>query len=659
MAKPLQRTDSTAASSIAGAFIWALAAWAISVHLAVATGASFNRLLLCTPITILVAAIGWFLGTRNPAPANPSPETSDPPPLPWFIAAALITAFWRAGFFPFWLAAILFLLTGWAWATFSKHPPVEIAPPAEPQKSNRLGLIALCGIGMLFTLLVHHPNIDDGFYVSVAADAHRHPDRPIWSTDTLHDDPHFGVFLPIYKAEAHEYLIALAAKLFHVSSIRAASSVLPPIFAIFVVLSWYTLACTINPKKALVVTALAIAVSIFAGEARLSPAAFSFVQLQEGKSVMASAIIPLICVYAFRLVTDGGWQNVVMLIVTQIAGVGLSSTAMVVGPPVACAVGFACTAWFPSEPRTYIRGFVRLTGIASSCIYPLSAALLMHGKMTTYAWIEQSEFRLSDDLVERVLGEHQSYLFLAALIGTWTVAPRRSARLLLAPGILLLGIMLNPLAFVFFQTRIFSPLIFQRVFWVVPWLVWTGILICGTGSRFGQIVKLKFPALAKPAAILCSATLLILALLWHPLWQHKHGSHVRFGGLKVEESDYAVAQRLADETPPGTAALAPEAIACWTAVQDHRPPLIFVRSYYYSDGMLDFQIRNRLGEIAAKPSLTSADVSTLSDGIHQYHLGAVVLRQDAGADAAAALTSQGFQNQPLGKYILWTRRGQP
>jgi hypothetical protein len=648
MAMQLRRATFTTASSFAGAFVWVLAAWAVSVHVAVATGASFNQLLLFTPITLLIAGTGWFFCHTTSQSADISIEDSIPPPTGFFVAGVLITVVWHEGFFPFWLTAI--------WATFSNHRSIAAINSGERRSSNAVGLIVLCGIGILYTLLVHHPNIDDGFYVSVAADAHRHPDRAIWSTDTLHDDPRFGVFLPIYKAEAHEYLIALAAKMFHVSSIRASSSVLPPIFAIFVVLSWYTLARTINPKNALVVTALAITVSIFAGEARLSPAAFAFVQLQEGKSVMASAIIPLICVYAFKLVTEGGWQNAVMLTATQIAGVGLSSTAMVVGPPVACAVGFACTP-YNTEPRMRIRGLFRLAGIAVSCVYPMCAALLMHGKMTSFGWIEQSEFRLSDDLVERVLGERQCFIFLAALIGAWTVAPRRSARLLLAPGILLIGIMLNPLAFVFFQTRIFSPLIFQRVFWVVPWLVFVGVFICGAGNRIGQIVSLGFPRCAKPAAILSSASLLIFSLLWHPLWQHKHGSHVRFGALKVDDAEYAIAQRLVDETPQGTAALAPESIACWTAVQDQRPPLIFVRSFYYSPGMLDFQTRNRLGAIAGKASLTLDDVNELRAGIKTYQLGSIVLRKGAGPIASVALIQQGFKPTTLGGYVLWIRSG--
>jgi hypothetical protein len=643
-----QHADSSIASSICAAFIWLLAGWALSIHLAVATGASFNRLLLFTPVTVILAATGWLICTRQPVPSKLQFERSTPPPAGWFIGAVVVTAGWRLGFFPFWFAAIVFVLSGWVWSTFSRSRSIESEPLARPHRANPLGLILLCGVAMLFTLVVHHPNIDDGFYVSVAADAHRHPDRAIWSTDTMHDDPRFGVFLPIYKTEAFEYLIAVAAKVFHVSSIRASSTVLPPIFAVFVVLSWFALARTINPKNALTVTALAIFVSVFAGEARLSPAAFAFVQLQEGKSVMASAIIPLICVYAFRLVTVGGWRNALMLAATQIAGVGLSSTAMVVGPPVACAVGFACA---PLNRKS----IARLAGVAVSCIYPMAAALLMHGKMTSFAWIEQSEFRLPDDLVERVLGEWQCYIFLAALIGAWTVAPRRSARLLLAPGILLLGIMLNPLAFVFFQTRIFSPLIFQRVFWVVPWLVWVGTFVCGTGTRVARLVSLKFPALGKPAGIIGSAALLILALLSHPVWQHKHGSHVRFGALKVEDADYAVAKRMAAETPPGTTALAPEAVACWTAVQDTRPPLVFVRSFYYSPGMLDFKARNQLGEIADNPKRTSADLLALSSGIDHYHIGAVVLRQDGAA--AALLTRLGFKGETLGQYVLWIRRG--
>ena len=150
-----------------------------------------------------------------------------------------------------------------------------------------------------------------------------------------------------------------------------------------------------------------------------------------------------------------------------------------------------------------------------------------------------------------------------------------------------------------------------------------------------------------------------MPLAWHPLISRQNGTYFHLGGLSVDQDEYAVALALADRTPPGTAALAPELVSCWAATLDHRPPLIFVRPYYTQPnpipGFDDAGMRNLLGLIAGQSNLTAKESSALIDGAGQYHLGTIVLRSDAGPIAIATLTRAGFIPATVNHYVLWVR----
>jgi len=712
---------------IVAGFVWILAAWTVSVHIAAATGGSFNRLLEFTPIAMLAAAVGWFACRRQDANPLDTIEESTSHRSLWLLAAALVLCSYQLGFFWFWLSALILVTAAWFWFTlssFSDGPEGRATSPAlravaKPPREI-VGLIALCSASVFITLLLHQPDIDDAFYISVAADAHRHPDRAIWSTDTIHDDPTLPVFLPIYKAESYEYLIALIAKALNISSVRAAHTALPIAFSILVALSWAMLARTIDPRNWLAIAAVTVVISVLAGATKPGPANYAFTRLQQGKSVMVSAIVPILCVYAFRLATLGGWRNAVMLTAAQIAGVGLSSTSIVIAPAVVCAVGIFCLPFDrcrqmrqrgispilfsrrpqggvvsqdrtatrpcgtplkenldpPGLPMTHpfpgtsldtaittpIQLLLRSLIILATCLYPISMALLMRNKMLAVAWLAHTRTQPAAEVLTNVLGDRaQLWFFLATLVGAWVVVPRRSQPLVLAPCILLLGVMINPLVTHLLQTSVFTPNTYWRGLWVLPWLVWSAVFICGLSTLVGTAIGFRNLWLPRAMAVGFAAVLLTIPLGRHPIWRHQNGTTVHLGGLAVDEPEYSVAEKLATQTPPGTAALAPEVVACWTAVLDQRPRLIFVRSFYTqstpsSGGMEDVRFRNQLGEIAGKHRLSAGDIAAILRGADRYRLGAIVLLKAAGPEVGPALTSAGFSEEMIGGYSLWIRQ---
>ncbi len=593
---------------------------------------------------------------------NDTQRTRPPYSIPAFFLSILVLTFYGFGYVPFWIAATLFLVGAGIWVKFGKSEDNDFIPMPGAGRFDRIALIGLCAAGIFITLFLHQPDIDDSFYISVATDAHRHPERAIWSTDTVHDDPSLPVFLPIYKAESFEHLVALTAKLLDITCVRAAQTALPIALSVLVVLAWAMLARTIDPRNWFAITLVTIAVALLAGAAKQGPANYTFTRLQQGKSAMVSAVVPILCVYAFRLAKFGGWRNAVMLGMTQIAGVGLSSTAILIGPAVACAVGFMCLPLsLIDNRRRWGLIFARSVLIGMTCIYPLSMALLMRSQMLAITWIAQSPLQPVTEVITHILGDHRQLLMLlAGMVCSWSVAPCRSRALLLAPPLLLLSVMINPLFTKFLQTHIFSPITFWRGLWVMPWLVWSATFICGFSVLVARLIAGQNSAGSRWIAIACGCAVLAIMLGAHPIWRSRNGTHLHFGALAVNEPEYTVAEQVSARTPAGTAALAPELVACWIAVQDERPPLIFVRWFYTQSspgegGMEDVRLRNQLGEIAGKADLDQRDLAALLAGVTRYHLGAIVLSKKAEFAAADVLVPAGFRADVIGDYALWIR----
>jgi hypothetical protein len=670
----------------------------------VARGGSFADLVRFAPIALLIAALGSWVTWRDEGEERSLDNHR--PGVGWFIAAGGVMLLLLFGYSPFWIGATIYCLAACAIAS---HNAAPVTPVISSRRGDGFRLAGLCLVGIVLPLVLHQPDRDDAFYLSVATDAIRHPDQAIWSTDTIHDNPNLPVFLPIYKTEAFEHLIAMQAKLAHCSCIRADHTLLPAVLGIFVMLAWTMLARTIDAEYWFGITVTAVLIMLFSGASRSSPGNFAFTRLQQGKSVFASGIVPLLCVYSWRWMTRGGWRNALLLMAAQIAGVGVSSTAILIGPLVTMGVAIAALPQHPRDPNEGKRegaksakkaakkdflfaGFFALfapsrllcfqdaepcdadppgsseylrTGVGEdlralrdlhlarlfiaglSCIYPFSLALLMRKPMLAVTWIAKSPMHPTRDEVRKVLGDGpQLWFFLGCMLLVPLVVPRRSRRLVLGPIVLLLVVLINPLATRFLQSHVFSPLTYWRGMWVVPWLIFSAVAVRGVAGTSWIRRVVVFAIIA-------------MLLGWHPIVSPANGTYFRIGGLSVDQDEYAVALELVRRTPPGTAALAPELVASWTATLDQRPPLIFVRPYYTqpnpTPGFDDAGMRNLLGLIAGEANVSPLYASALVDGAARYHLGAIVLRDDAGQVAANLLAQAGFKATNVNRYVLWVR----
>ncbi len=589
---------------------------------------------------------------RSPRPADPDESFRTGLPL-WLrlvalgAAAVALVAYQLHGFAAFWPCAVVVLLVGaWLFAPHPRPPPVGPSDPDErsPRRDGWL-LVALCVVGAAVTLFIHRPDIDDGFYVSVAADALRRPAAAVWGGDSLMGDPRLPVMLSIYKLESHELVVAGIAQLTGTTALRAAHTLLPPVMAVFAVLAWALLAADLDRRRWAWVAAVAVAVALLAGESHRAPGNFAFVRLHQGKAVLASVMIPLLYHYGWRWATTHDWRDAALLAAANIAALGTSSTAVVLAPMV------TVTAIATGAITAKRRGMFQTRWVAgATLVYPLMAGLLVHRSMIGVEWLAEWPIEAPGEVMANFLGPHQALALLAAVLCAWVVARDRLAAIrLLAPVALLLFVLLNPLLANLLTDLVFSPSAYWRVTWVVPWIVWVAAAVVGVVERFGRW----------PVAV---GALALSTLGWYPVWRAANGVLLGWGLLNVDPVAFATAERIAAATPAERLALAPTVVASWTAALPQRPPLVAVRAHYtasYHPALPADEIaaRNELGAIVDKAVISEQDAATLLAGVRRFDIGTLAFDADAAPPTlTAALRLADFTPEASGPYVVWHLR---
>ena len=638
---------------VAAAVLW-LAAWTLAVHAAAAASAAFRDLVTFGATAATSAALIGVAAIRSGRPDEPDPAfgASLSPRHRLFAlgtAAVALAAYGLLGFAAFWpCAAALVAVGAWRIVRSPASPPASGPGPARrPGQGNAWAVIALCVAGAATTLLIHRPDIDDGFYLSVAADALRRPEAAVWGGDTLMGLPHLPVMLPVYRVESHELLVALLARLTGTTALTAAHTLLPPIMAAFAVLVWTLLAADLERSRWAWLVAATFAVALLAGEAHLSPGNFAFVRLHQGKAVLASTIIPALYHYGWRWATTGAWRDALLLGAANVTALGMSSTAIVLAP-IATLTAVATGATLAARPSW------RTLGVAgAAAAYPLLAGLLVRRSMLGVQWLAEWPVELPAEVTANVLGPQQAFALLGAVSCGWALArDRRAALRLLAPLVVLVLFLFNPLLAQPLADRVLSPSTYWRVTWVVPWLVWTAAAVVAVAGRIGR----------RPVWV---GVLALSTLGWHPVWRSDNGARLGWGLLKVQPVEFAAAERIAALTPAGRAALAPRVVASWIATLPERPPLVVVRPFYtasYQPAMTadDVAARNELGAIAERASISEQEAATLLAGIGRFDVGALALRANAAPPALGeALRRAGFVPEAGGPYVFWRTRELP
>ena len=409
-------------------------------------------------------------------------------------------------------------------------------------------LAAACAF---FALVAHRPNVDDSYYVNASVGAVDNSDQAVLKWDTLHGMPGTPILLPAYRVHSIELLVAGLSKLTGIEAIVAAHVLLPVAGAVFCCLAWARLLRMIVPVGWIWALAAIVLLMLVVGSPTRWYGNFALMRLQQGKSLLVTAGVPLLIAYAVQFVCRPGSRSWILLAAAQITAMGLSSTALWLAPTV---VGLAAVAAVPPAPRRWKT--LLLAGAASA--YVLAAGLAVRAAMSgqplipgLYATPEQPLL----SCLESVFGNGWFRdSCLAVLLLSWYFCPTIVAERLCTVyplGVLLT--VLNP----YFAARLAAGVVggptFFRTLWVLPLPVFIGIVLAA--PMIGR--KDLHLGFLRPAGWVAGVLALLLAAAPCLTLSRQNDARIGWPGRKVP-AEYAVAARIVKVAPPRAYLLRPK-----------------------------------------------------------------------------------------------------
>jgi len=516
------------------------------------------------------------------------------------------------------------------------------------------------------TLLVHRSDLDDAFFVGHAVGIADHPGAPILAQDTLHGLDGLPLALPVYKVETLGVGVAALAFLTPFEPLDIAHFVVPTLAAFLVPLAYATLFRRLLPRSWLWGVGIAVAFLWCAGDTHFGYGNFAFVRLFQGKGIFRSVAVPLILSAALDFGRAPNLRRWRRLAATQIAAIGLTSSALVVAPTLA---GLGLLAGIP-----WRRGFGRRLafGVTAS-LYGLMLAGWMFTQMpapgagsgvskpqgAVAAPTQAPGQEPMAQAADQVLGTGQlANLAVLAILGAGIVGGSKLGRrfaLILSLGFLL--VLWNPFVDGWLHEYIFSSRAYWRIFWVLPLPALIALLLTAPLSIPGQGLK----ALVRGISTAGLAALVLLVAPETYTGSQDNRAHWGWPRWKVPESDFAVAQAIAEHASPEETVLAPLKISAWIVTRPNHPRSLMVRRQYLRsirEGLGYEETLRRLTLVRWTEERLPARDAEVAAALDHYDIPALCLRQGVSRDARVQtlLKGKGFETvYSSDRYVVWVR----
>ncbi len=641
----------------------AFAGWTLAVHASIGLGGNLYLLLWVATATLL--AIGLLI--RRLGPRTPFREREAPalelPTVQWM--AVLATA----------VAVNLYLFTGnviWTWwfcvvvlavgalhMSASATPSVAIA--REPVQAGAGWLWPIAALCCGLTLIAHRPDIDDAFYLNLGVAAADHPGWRLFAQDTMHGVADLPLLLEAYRVHSYELLngalsfatgIPVAVCFYFISA--SAASILVP-------LAYGRLFRNLIPAVWLWGVVCVVAVLIAFGDAHRSHGNFAFVRIWQGKSIFLCVALPLIYAYAIEFVRRPSLRGWLLLAAAQIAGIGLTSSALW-GAPFAAGLGLCAGAGL----RVRKLPVVVLGVLASS--YVIAAGLAVLGSMELAATTAASDptpvgFHLRQTL-QKVLGTGSFHLAaIAAVMATWALwrpGPAQRFAIVVPLGALLLA---GPYWENFTRSYATGPS-HWRSMWALPLPALFALLLC---APLQWRASTRWRSWAIPTTVAGMAVLLLFLperMSLGPDSPGTHGARIARPGLKVPPEPYAIALRMR-EVAPGRNVIVPPKVGAWLpTIHHHAYPLVvrdsYLRRYAKVWGEDESLARALVSRYVAGEEVPPFTPILFEKALDHYAIAAVCVKDsEHSAPIGRLLRDQGFSPIPGEPgYSLWQRAGQ-
>jgi hypothetical protein len=566
------------------------------------------------------------------------------------------------GWWLYWGGAVAVLATGLALVVRARIDRDEPAPPRPGVAAATAGTAAVILVALLFGVLaaiVVRPDSDDVLLVN----------RSVWiedrggsfpERDVLFSDEVFALTRSREVEPAIEPLVGASARWLPWSATTLSYLALGPIVAGLSVLALWRLLRALHAPAPAVATLVGALFLAFDGAFHTTFGNFSFGRAWQGKTAFLVVAVPLLWTFALRFARDDDRRALALLGATNVVGVGLSATAVLVAP-IVTVLGVGAGCWGSTAEG---RGRRFLAGAALGALpvaigavgvlggeQPLSPAatqLLAAGSSLVaqsgrIAPLDGTSGLGAADAWYTVIGTGAAAAVAAsAMLLSWVGVRDRAARLaLLAAPLTVIGVFGAPGVLRLVGELADARSIVWRVVWVAPVPAMVGLL-----ATVGLVV---LEGTARSVAAVAGPALIAVALVvgGTPVWSDENGARISSPAWDVDAASLAAADRVIELARPGSVVAVPEAIGEAVAVQTvdvraHNPRSQYLRGRWvvpqfraHARGVL-----TRAVEVGDVATAFAPDVSRALDVLDVS--AACVRPSFAGSAAEIALTDQGF-----------------
>lgn len=398
--------------------------------------------------------------------------------------------------------------------------------PSPTPASSRQGEAGLWLVAWFWALscaglstVIARPDGDDAYFINLVqwvADRGTFPTR-----DTMLGDGQFPA-LSSHRPPIHS-IEGLMGAVAHVVGMRGGELsyvvATPALTTVAVLALAWLISVSRVPFAPLALTA-SVVFLLASGGSGASFGNFFALRMWQGKAMLATLVLPLLCAVAITYVERGGWRRQVVLALAVVCTVGASNTAVFLVPVLVAAVVLA--AFVRAGPR-------RAAGAAVILVYPLACgvAVRLVARATSTAAAVSGEGGTSSRLnpLLAVPGRHGLFLItmLAVSLG-WLGLRSVAARAVSVSLVLVAGLaLLPPLTHLLVSAAGVGAVIW-RMWWVIP----VPLLVAGLVGAVTQSAARWVPAQAVPVVAVATALVAGLVPLSGGRWIFDHRNGVRF-----------------------------------------------------------------------------------------------------------------------------------
>jgi len=643
---------------IISSFLIFFAGWTLSAHFCVILGSNLNALLPLAPF-ITITMIGTYfllsqmknsiLRDRNIFWMGVGWSTNKSVFAVMLAALFILPAFLYWSWIAFWILAVILLalcLLGFDSEALSEFAIVN------DRKSDFLIVALLAITAVVISYAVSRSDLDDAFYVSVAAFLSANPESTLLAIDPMLGESGLPLIFPSYRYSSFELLSGTIAYLLSIPAMDVYYIYLLPLWVFTAVTAIFLLTKELIPKHWLLAGVVTLLLTLLLGEMHRSPANFSFVRIFQGKAVFLSVIVPTIFYLTARFFSKRGtYADLFLLACCQLTSIGLSNFGMLAGP----IVGFGALA---SNIPLALKGDLNKIYYALAILliplpYLIDVLLQSKDSMVMNLGTETAA-----NVWVSVFGPHQQYLVGILLLAGPVLAKDTITRWRLAvPPFLLFAIYLNPWLSAFLSNYITTPPVYWRVVWSFPILVFAAVSISMIASELFERKTSKFPI-----ALLSTLVLILVfySLPFNTLRLSNIGPIEGFAAWKIPGAHLVVAQKAIKSISDGGRLLAPDEIAGVISRFEQHPRLVSTRGFYLemfrsSIGEIEYRQRRILydfvkGQNKGKSEIVRLALRTLDVSVIVLHMNTETL------NVISFLKSEGYRKgEEISGYSIWTR----